>query len=133
MLTEVEMKVVDLFYRFSCKSVTIPFCWERGNISLKQNQNILCNSGIWLLLISCFALKTCMLYQKKDINDFILNGIFFLAIVANIIIQLTVVLYKNELVQLINQILHINLCWGKFVNCNIFHPHKVLPIVDLLE
>ena len=57
-----------------------------------------------------------MSYQETDINDFIIKGLLFLAVVGNIILQLTIQLYQNELVQFINQILHMNMCWGKFEN-----------------
>ena len=120
MLTQVELKVLELAYKFSCKSVTIPFCWENGSISLKKNRNILQNYFIWFLLLPGSVLKTCILFQKNDINELIINGIFVLGILANITNQLTVGLYKTELVQLVNGILYMNLSWGKFMNCNIY-------------
>ena len=121
MLTQVELKTLNLAYRFSCKSFTLPFCWKNGSISLKKNRNILHNCIIWLLLLPFLALKTCMLFQQNDINDLIIYGIFVLGILANISNQLTAQLYKNELVQLVNGILHLNLYWGKFIKCNTFH------------
>ena len=126
MLTQVELKVLNLAFKFTCNSITIPFCWKNGSISLKQNRNILHNYLIWFLLLPGSVLKTCILFQKNDINELIINGISVLGILANITNQLTVGLYKNELVQLINGILHMNLCWGKFMNCNIFHINKSL-------
>ena len=113
MLTQVEMQVLNLVYRFCCQSGTIPFCWKNGRISLKENQNILYKYGMWLLLLPCLVVKICMLFQKQDINDLLLNGLFFLDVVGNITFQLTVQLYQKEFVQLINQTLHMNLCWGK--------------------
>ena len=116
MLTQVEMKVLKLAYSFSCKSLTIPFCWKNDRISLKKNNNILCNYVMWFLLLPFLVVKTCILFQKNDINELINNGIFVLYIVANIANQLTVQLYKNELVQLVNGTLEINSCWGKYVH-----------------
>ena len=121
MLTQLEMKVLDLVYRFSCKSFTIPFCWENGRISIKKNRNILTNYIIWLLLLPFLVLKTLMLFQQNDVNELIINGILVLGILANITNQLTVQLYKNELVQLVNGTLHMNLCWGNCINCKILH------------
>ena len=113
MLTQVEMKALNLVYSFCCQSSTITFCWESGSLSLKENQNILYKYGIWFLLLPCLVLKTCMLFQKVDINEFILNGLFFITIVGNVVFQLTILLYRTQLVQLVNQILQMNLCWGK--------------------
>ena len=117
MLTQVEMKVLDLVYSFSSKSPTIPFCWENGTISLKSNQKVVYGYIVWLLLLSSLALKTSMLFLNKDINSFILSGIIFLACVSNVIFQLTIWLYKIELVGLINQLLYMNSCWGQ---CKVF-------------
>ena len=124
MLTQVEMQVLDLVYRFCCKSVTIPFCWKSGRLSLKGNQNILYKYGLWLLLLSCLVLKTCMLFQKDDINEFIMSGIFFIATFANIVFQLTILFYQNELTQLINQILQMNSCWGNHKTLHSFFQVK---------
>ena len=120
MLTQIEMKVLNWAYSFSCKSATMPFCWEKGSFSLKRNQRVLYNCILWILLFICFVLKSCILFQKTDINHLIINGIFFLANFGNIICHLTVRLYKKELVQLINQILHVNMCWGEYINCKNF-------------
>ena len=114
MLTQIEFKVLDLVYTLICKSFTAPFCWENGSMVVKQNQNVIYNYILWFLLLSSFVLKTLFIYQNNSINDLILNGIFFLVIVTNIIFQLTVWLYQTELVQFINEILHINSCWGQF-------------------
>ena len=128
MLTQLEMKVLDLVYRFSCKSFTIPFCWENGRISIKKNRNILTNYIIWLLLLPFLVLKTLMLFQQNDINELIIYGIFVLGILANITNQLTVQLYKNELVQLVNGTLHMNLCWGSCRNPSFFYKDNSLLI-----
>ena len=122
MLTEIEMKVINLIYSLSCKSFTIPFSWSNGSISLKQNQNIVYNFITWVLLILSLALKVFMVFQKNNINEVILNGLFLIVIVGNIIFQLTICLYQTELVQLINQTLLMNSCWGTYciyTECNI--------------
>ena len=104
--------MINFVYSLSCKSFTIPFYWTNGSISLKQNQNIVYNYITWFLLLSCLVLRTFMMFEEGDINKLILNGIFLMFIVINICFQLTILLYQTELVQLINQTLHMNSCWG---------------------
>ena len=120
MLTQIEFKVLDLVYNLTCKSFTVPFCWKNGSMSLKQNQNVIYTYILWFLLLSSFVLKASVIYQNNDINDLILNGIFFLVIINNIIFQLSVWLYQTELVLLTNEVLHINSYWGQYkgLNCS---------------
>ena len=112
MLTKIEMKVLDLIYSIVCKSFTVPFQWNNGSISLKQYLNVW-NYILWLLLMSSLVLKLYMMFQTKHINELILSTIFVLSISGTIVFQLSIWLYQTELVQLINQIFHMNSCWGK--------------------
>ena len=116
MLTKNEMNTLNLVYDLGCKLFTIPFCWKDGGMSLKpkSKKGVLCNCIVSLLILSSLVLKSVMLLQIKDINGLILGGMILICCLGNVVFQITIWMYQAELTQLINQVLHMNLSWGKY-------------------
>ena len=113
MLTQFEIKLLNLICRICGQSFTSPFCLENGRVSLKPNQSNLYLFVIGFLLISSLVSKTyVILRHDHDINNLILSTIFWLFSVAGITIQLNLWLYKHELIRLTNQISCINWFWS---------------------
>ena len=116
MLTQFEVKLLNLICRISGKSLTIPFYYlENGRLFLKPIQNNLTTCLTWLLLVTSLGSKTYGIIQNQDqdINNLILSSIFWLPSVTVIILQLNLWLYPDELIRLTNQILYINWFWGQ--------------------
>jgi len=51
---------------------------------------------------------------SKDINGSILQSLFVLIGVGGVLLRINTLLYKDNLVELTNQLLHCNTVWGKF-------------------
>ena len=120
MLAKLEFAILDRTYAICSKSITTPFKWENGKMSLKLSHSIL-NTYNWitwiLLLLTLFS--RCIILPKiigkGDINGSIIHGILLLYSFAAAQFKLNILLYKADLVQLINHSLHINFGWGMYV------------------
>ena len=69
----------------------------------------------WLILLPSLifeVLQIPSLAHNRDVNGIILNGILVMLHLANLLFKLTIWLYKDQMVQLINGILEINSSWG---------------------
>jgi len=83
---------------------------------VKKNQDILYNVATWVLMLVVLGCKITGLsatVENNDINGFILQSIFALFTIGNIVLRANAVLYKDKLVELTNQLLHCNWAWGK--------------------
>ena len=119
MLTERERRHLTLVLRACCKSYLLPFSWENDKMSLEVNRNIImCNSILWILLISTTIFQVLQIptsSRNKDINGLILHGVVLLYSLTNVFYKMIIWLFKAELVQLMNQVFHINSSWGKTI------------------
>ena len=117
MLTKVEMMTLDRIYSHCSKSLTTPFKWENGKMSLKLNHIVL-NKYNWITWILLFLTLTyrCVILPKiiakGDINGSFIHGLFSLYNFCAAVFKLNIWLNKEDLVQLINQLLHISSVWG---------------------
>ena len=121
MLTKVEMEILDLTFIACCnKGFTIPFAWTNGRMVVDTNPKVLiCNWISWILLIPTiiFEFKQIpVLISDNDINGLILHGILTMFHVNLTIIKVNIWLFKEDMVQLVNHMLHINWTWGTIMN-----------------
>ena len=117
MLTRVEMMALNWIYVHCTKSFPVPFEWENRKMSLKLNHNItnIYNCITWIVLLLTLASRCIMLpkiIDKGDINGSIIHGLLWLYNISAAVLKLNILLYKADLVQLINQSLLINSVWG---------------------
>ena len=113
MLTQFELKVLDLVYHFNCKIITIPFCWNGDRMALKSKSRVLYVITIRMLVLLGLVLRTSIIIQTNDINGLILGGLMVLSCASDVIFQINICLYQAEFVELTNQILHMNSSWGQ--------------------
>ena len=119
MLTETEMKTLDWMFHHCCRSVTIPFVWNRDrkrmSVSVKPINVFTGNYISWLILLPSLifeALQMPSLAHSRNFNGIIFHGMVILSHTANLLFKLTIWLFKEEMVQLINGLLEINSSWG---------------------
>ena len=117
MLTQIEMKILDWVFYHCSRSVTIPMKWNRNlkrmSLSVKPLNAIMGMS--WLVLLPSLifeALQIPSLAHSRNINGIILHGMVVLPHTTNVLFKLSIWLYKEHMVQLINEILEINSSWG---------------------
>ena len=129
MLTKVEMMGLDWIYAHCCESSTTPFKWQNRKISLKRNHTVpnKYNRITWILLLSTLTLTyrcinfncRCIVLSKTigegDKNGSIIHGILLLSNFAATILKLNTRLHKEDLIQLINQLLCNNSVWGMYI------------------
>jgi len=73
----------------------------------------------WFLQLSILSFQLIQipdLIEKMDINGLVVNGIFLIAAGANSVFKLNLRLYHEQLAELVNQILFVNTCWGKYIS-----------------
>ena len=90
MLTRLEMKILNLVYDFSCKFITIPFCWKSDRMALESRPRVLYDIPIRLLVLLALVLKTSIMLQTNDINGLILGGLFVLGCVSDVVFQINI-------------------------------------------
>ena len=117
MLTKLEMLALDRIYLHCCKSITTPVQWKNGKMSLKRNHSApnVYNWITWILLLLTLASRCSMLpklISERDINGSIIHGMFLIYNFAGAVLKLNIWLNRVDLVQLINDLLHINSVWG---------------------
>jgi hypothetical protein len=120
MLSETEFKTIDQVYRVMCKSLVLPFCWKNGKLGLKPRRKIsvLYNHVIWLLILVTAYVRLAQIpatAAKNDVNDFLLHGFCILHSLTTMTLRGNVWLHNEEMVQLFNQLLHVNSIWGKWL------------------
>ena len=112
MLTEVEMKKLSFIFSFCCKSVAIPFAWDGQRMFVNVNSNVIKGNYIsWFLLIPVLvyeAFQVPSLIHNCDMNGIILHGMVVLTHTASLFYKLAIWLFKEQMVQLINDILYWN-------------------------
>ena len=116
MLTQIEIGKFNLIYTTCCKFYTIPISWNNRRMSLNANPSIVrWNYIAWLLLIAnlIFEIKQFpALIWENNVNGVILHGAVVVGHVGYGFLKLNILLFKDEIVQLNNQVLEINSCWG---------------------
>ena len=118
MLTENEMKISILVWKYCCRTLTIPFVWKDGKMTLKENQHVWYNSAAVtteLLIFGCKLIALSAAVENKDVNGFILQGIFALMSIGHVLIRVNSSRYRVEMVELTNQVLYCNSAWGKLL------------------
>ena len=117
MLTEIEMKMLDWVFYNCCRTVTIPFKWNRNRMSVNVTPiNVIIGNYVsWFILLPLLifeAFQILSLANSRDINGIILNGTLVLSHAANLLFKLNIWCFKEQMVQFINGILEINSSWG---------------------
>jgi len=117
MLTQFELYITSQIFRLCCTSFTIPFAWsEKDQILTTKIRSRLLNYLVWGLLLSSSIVRIIQLpgvIKDGDANQAILHGIFTLKGAWHFINKLNIWLHRNELSELIDQVLRMNSTWGK--------------------
>jgi hypothetical protein len=119
MLSETELKTIALIYRVTCKSFRIPFHWDDGKLNLKAYGRVssLYNVISWIFILSTAFIRVYQIpatAAKREINVFIVHGFFLLHSLATVVFRKNIWIYKEDMVTLVNQELHVNLNWGEY-------------------
>jgi len=116
MLTDLELKVMDWVYRWSCKYFTIPLSWQNGRITLKFNHWVLSNCFMFILPISTLSFmlfQYSALMDKKDVNASMMYGVLLIYYISLLSYKLCTWIFRKQIVRLINETLLVNTVWGK--------------------
>ena len=122
MLTKLETRILSRIYSLSSKYGKLPFTWKAGEIAVKPNQST--SESIWngitdvlLLSIVIFQIKQIrVMFENGDINGLVLPATLMVCHLSHLAYKLNMRLYKDELVQMIHQVLQMNSKWGKAYN-----------------
>jgi len=120
MLTKFEMQITSQIYSLCCTSYTIPFIWSDEDQVLKTTiRRLHFNCLVWGLLLASSVIRIVQLpvvIVEGDANQAILHGLFTLKGVFHFIQKLNIWLHRNELSELVHQVLRMNYVWGKYSN-----------------
>jgi len=117
MISKGEVQVLDWIYTCCCsKIMRISLHWENGRLTPKSKHGeILYNrvlSCILFLNTAWFLKQIPVMTMDRNINDSIIQAIYMLRYFAHIMLRFNILIFKTELIQVINQSLDINSTWG---------------------
>ena len=125
MLTLLEEKTVKFILRFCCRNgLTLPFSWNKGRMVVNTERKILSSNIIsWIILsitIIFQLIQIPSLINRKDVHGTILQGVMTHLYIAYCIIKINIWIFKEDIAELMNNILFINTSWGMTLNyvCN---------------
>jgi hypothetical protein len=95
MLSETELKAVDLIFRIACRSFRIPFEWDGGKLGVKNYPRVsaLYNGITWICILSTTFIRLVQIpatAAPKDINAYIVHGFFLLHFLATVVYRLNI-------------------------------------------
>jgi hypothetical protein len=118
MLTDYELKILNWIYQYCCKSFTVPFAWKNKKLILKTKTHTILKNFMFMLSIltpGFMLLRSRALFNNKtDVNSVFLFAILFIFNSTVVVYKLSIWLFREKLVRLINGVISMNSAWGKF-------------------
>jgi len=117
MLTQLEIRTLNIIYGYTCRPVFgTGLEWKNSKLIIQPRHNNLCYNCItWFLQLSTLGFRIMQipaLVEAMDINGVVINGILLIAGCGNAVFKLNRQLYGVRLAHLVNQTFHANSCWG---------------------
>jgi len=117
MITNIEIQVLDWIYTCCCsKIMRMPLYWEHGRLTPRSKYGETLYNGVLcsiLFLDMAWSLKqVSVMTAKRNINGSIIQVIYIMRYLAHIMLRFNILIFKTELIQVINQSLDINSTWG---------------------
>jgi len=118
MLAEIELKILySIYFVSSTKYTKLPFGWVDGKLNSHPNNHRKFYNNILILTILChlaYCFKSFSEHiHKGNINASIVQMIFIIGYSGHFILRVNLLIFKAEIVRLINGSLMINTNWGK--------------------